>query len=83
MRSRNTRPFWRICPQIPAEGPLYGIQVHMDLMDLYQSLKQDDAAQEQLDIAQKQISALDETRSRQTAVFASQSLHQDASQRSG
>jgi tetratricopeptide (TPR) repeat protein len=48
-------------PANPAEGPLYGIQVHMDLMDLYQDLKQDDAAREQLDIAQKQISALDQS----------------------
>jgi len=48
-------------PASPAEGPLYGIQVHMNLMELYQSLKQEDAAKEQLDIAHKQISALDET----------------------
>jgi tetratricopeptide (TPR) repeat protein len=48
-------------PANPAEGPLYGIQVHMDLMDLYQNLKQDDAAHEQLEIAQKQISALDQS----------------------
>jgi tetratricopeptide (TPR) repeat protein len=48
-------------PPNPAEGPLYGIQVHMDLMDLYQSLKQDDAAHEQLEIAQKQINALDQS----------------------
>ena len=47
-------------PASPAEGPLYGIQVHMNLMELFQSLKQTDAAREQLDIAQKQISALDE-----------------------
>jgi tetratricopeptide (TPR) repeat protein len=48
-------------PANPSEGPLYGISVHMDLMELYQNLKQTDAAREQLDIAQKQISALDET----------------------
>ncbi len=47
-------------PANPAEGPLYGIQVHMDLMDLYQNLKQTDAAREQLDIAQNQIGTLDE-----------------------
>ena len=47
-------------PANPAEGPLYGIQIHMNLMELYQSLKQTDTAREQLDIAQKQISALDE-----------------------
>lgn len=47
-------------PESPSEGPLFGIQVHMDLMELYQSLKQSDASREQLDIAQKQISALNE-----------------------
>ena len=47
-------------PANPAEGPLYGIQVHMDLMDLYQNLKQTDAAREQLAIAQSQIGTLDE-----------------------
>jgi tetratricopeptide (TPR) repeat protein len=48
-------------PPDPAEGPLYAIQVHMDLMELFQNLKQTDAAREQLDTAQKQISALDES----------------------
>jgi tetratricopeptide (TPR) repeat protein len=48
-------------PASPAEGPLYGIQVHMNLMELLQNLKQTDAARQQLDIAQKQISALDES----------------------
>ena len=47
-------------PATPAEGPLYGIQMHMNLLDLYQNLKQMSAAQEQLAIAQKQIAALDE-----------------------
>lgn len=47
-------------PEGPAEGPLYGIQVHMDLMQLYQNLKQANAAKDQLDIAQKQISGLDD-----------------------
>lgn len=47
-------------PESPAEGPLYGIQIHMNLMELYQGLKQTDASQEQLAIAQKQISALNE-----------------------
>lgn len=48
-------------PASPAEGPLFGIQMHMDLMELYQSLRQTDAAQQQLDIAQKQIGSLNET----------------------
>ncbi|HEX6774075.1 MAG TPA: tetratricopeptide repeat protein, partial [Acidobacteriaceae bacterium] len=47
-------------PESPSEGPLFGIQVHLNLMELYQSLKQSDASREQLDIAQKQISALNE-----------------------
>jgi tetratricopeptide (TPR) repeat protein len=47
-------------PANPSEGPLYGIQVHMDLMDLYQNVKQADAAREELDIAQKQIGGLNE-----------------------
>jgi Flp pilus assembly protein TadD len=48
-------------PANPAEGSLFAIQVHMNLMELYQSLKQPDAAQQQLAIAQQQISALNET----------------------
>ena len=48
-------------PANPSEGPLYGIQIHMNLMELYQGLKQTDTAREQLDIAQKQISALNES----------------------
>ena len=31
-------------PASPAEGPLYGIQMHMNLLDLYQNLKQTSAA---------------------------------------
>jgi tetratricopeptide (TPR) repeat protein len=47
-------------PQSAAEGPLYGIQLHMDLVELYKSLNNESAAQQNLEIAQKQISALDE-----------------------
>lgn len=47
-------------PSEPAEGPLYGIQLHMDLMELYQSLHQEDAAHQQLTAAQSAIGALDE-----------------------
>ena len=47
-------------PASPAEGPLYGIQMHINLMDLYQNLKQEPEAKGQLAIAQKQIAALDE-----------------------
>src|ERR1700691_1137389 len=47
-------------PQSPAEGPLYGIQLHMNLVELYKSLNDESAAQQNLEIAQKQISSLDE-----------------------
>ena len=47
-------------PQSPAEGPLYGIQLHMDLAELYQSLGDTSAAHGHLEIAQAQIGALDD-----------------------
>lgn len=47
-------------PSEPADGPLYPIQLHMDLMELYQNLRQTDAAQKQLATAESAINALDE-----------------------
>jgi tetratricopeptide (TPR) repeat protein len=47
-------------PQSPAEGPLYGIQLHMNLVELYRSLKDDGASHQHLEIAQTQIGALDD-----------------------
>ena len=47
-------------PATPAEGPLYSIQMHMDLVSLYRGVDQDDAAQKQLAIAQSAIGALNE-----------------------
>ena len=47
-------------PAAPIEGKLYGIQLHMNLQALYQSLDEADLAQQQLQIAQTQIDALDE-----------------------
>ncbi|HZC44754.1 MAG TPA: tetratricopeptide repeat protein, partial [Acidobacteriaceae bacterium] len=47
-------------PANPVEGPLYGIQLHVDLMQLYRNLNDDNAVQQQLQIAQTQINALDE-----------------------
>ena len=47
-------------PANPAEGPLYGIQLHVDLMQLYRNLNDDNGVQQQLKIAQTQINALDE-----------------------
>jgi len=45
-------------PAGPAEGPLYGIQLHMDLMGLYKDLAAESSAREQLDIAQSEIKGL-------------------------
>ncbi len=47
-------------PATPAEGPLYGIQLHMDLMDLYKSQRNQDGAHHQLEIAQEQIRRVNE-----------------------
>ena len=47
-------------PASPAEGPLYGIQIHMNLEALYQGQNKAELAQKQLQIAQTQIGALDE-----------------------
>jgi Flp pilus assembly protein TadD len=46
-------------PDHPAEGPLYGIQLHMDLVALDRSLRDDAAAQGQLATAQAEIKAVD------------------------
>jgi len=47
-------------PQSPVEGPLYGIQLHMNLAALYQSVGDAGAAHSHLQIAQGQISGLDD-----------------------
>lgn len=47
-------------PPSPAEGPLYGIQLHMDLFELYRGLSDDAASHRELEMAQSQINALDE-----------------------
>lgn len=47
-------------PSAPVEGPLYGIQLHVNLMELYRDLNDPDAMHEQLATAQKQIGALNE-----------------------
>lgn len=47
-------------PATPVEGPLYGIQLHMNLEALYQNLGDADHQQQQLKIAQSEISALNE-----------------------
>jgi tetratricopeptide (TPR) repeat protein len=45
-------------PATPAEGPLYGIQLHMNLQSLYRQLNEDDLAHRQLQIAQTQIGSV-------------------------
>jgi tetratricopeptide (TPR) repeat protein len=45
-------------PETPIEGPLYGIQLHMDLMELERKLRDQTAAGQQLEIAQAQINGL-------------------------
>ncbi len=45
-------------PAEPNEGALYGIQLHMDLMEIYKDLGDEKAAHHQLDTAQAEISGL-------------------------
>lgn len=47
-------------PADPAEGPLYGIQLHMDLIPLYADLNQPDESHRELLTAQKLIAGVDE-----------------------
>ena len=47
-------------PAEPPEGPLYGIQLHMDLLELYTADRNPGAAAEQLKTAQEQIGRLNE-----------------------
>ncbi len=47
-------------PAEPAEGSLYGIQLHMDLMDLYKNSRSQDSANRQLKIAEDEIGKLNE-----------------------
>jgi tetratricopeptide (TPR) repeat protein len=42
-------------PAEPVEGPLYGIQLHMDLLELYRAQKDTNNTHRQLEIAQQQI----------------------------
>ncbi|HEY1902278.1 MAG TPA: tetratricopeptide repeat protein [Terracidiphilus sp.] len=45
-------------PAEPSEGPLYGIQLHMNLMEAYKDLANDGAAHHELEIAQAEIDKL-------------------------
>ena len=42
-------------PAEPTEGPLYGIQLHMDLMEVYKDLGDEGTAHHELDTAQTEI----------------------------
>ncbi len=45
-------------PANPVEGPLYRIQLHMNLVDLYRNLEDPDAAKSELAVAQSQIAGI-------------------------
>jgi tetratricopeptide (TPR) repeat protein len=45
-------------PAQPSEGPLYGIQMHLELMDVYKVLQDESAFHQQLDTAQAEINGL-------------------------
>lgn len=45
-------------PASPAEGALYGIQLHMDLMEIYRNQSDESAARNQLQIAQSKINGI-------------------------
>jgi tetratricopeptide (TPR) repeat protein len=48
-------------PAHPSEGALYGIQLHMDLVALYNILEEPDSAKRELQIAQGEIKAVNES----------------------
>lgn len=45
-------------PESPAEGPLYAIQLHLNMVQIYQRLQDDVASKSQLAIAQSEIGQL-------------------------
>lgn len=47
-------------PAETSEGPLYGIQLHVDLSDLYRDARDEQAAHRQIEIAQEQISRINQ-----------------------
>jgi tetratricopeptide (TPR) repeat protein len=61
-------------PASPPEGSLYGIQLHMSIEALYRSLDEADLATRQLQIAQTEISALDERGADRAAFLRLRSL---------
>jgi len=57
---REYRAAVETLPPSPAEGPFYGIQLHMDLSELYGIGHDDNASRNQLDIAKSMILSMDE-----------------------
>lgn len=47
-------------PAEVSEGPLYGIQLHVDLSELYRDQRDEQAAHKQIEIAQQEISQLNQ-----------------------
>ncbi|MBS1804525.1 MAG: tetratricopeptide repeat protein [Acidobacteria bacterium] len=47
-------------PAEPVEGPLYGIQLHMNLSDLYKAQRDDQNSQSEVATAKQQVEKLDE-----------------------
>ena len=47
-------------PAEPSEGPLYGIQLHMNMSDLYKAQRDDQNAQHEVAVARDQIEKLNE-----------------------
>lgn len=45
-------------PASPVEGPLYGIQLHMNLMGLYKDMANENSSDQELAVAQREINAL-------------------------
>ena len=48
-------------PAEPAEGQLYGIQLHMDLSDLYRAQRDDASAQHEVEVAREQIGKINDS----------------------
>ncbi|HZP62336.1 MAG TPA: tetratricopeptide repeat protein [Terriglobales bacterium] len=61
-------------PQSPPEGPLYPIQLHMNLMELYRGQGNDAESHKELEIAQSQISGLDDRGPTRTTFLRLRSL---------
>ncbi len=61
-------------PADPTEGPLYGIQLHVNLMQIDGALGNTAASHQQLEIAQSQIGAIDQQGAARTSFLRLRSL---------